>query len=455
MRTHCSKQRRGAIIGLGGACLLVAAGAVSIPRVLGGFSSAVSNSGDSLQTGSVQLTATSSGQTECNQGTSGTPISSTDTAMCTGTLLPTGDLPSSGSVSLSTTVTNQGSLPAVSASVVGGTCGAVDLADQSTSSDPMLVRNVASFAQPGPISGSASIGMTGTNSYAADIADMAGPSNSSFTIAIAFKTASTNGGTMIGFANTPTTSSVSNWDKMIWLDNSGHVVFGVWNGSTNEVRSDSAYNNNAWHLAVASMSTSNGLSLSVDGRSPQTNTNATSSQAYNGYWHVGWDNEINGWSDAPSDAYFNGYLADAAVFPSALSGTQISNLAGASSLSSWESALTSDGANYSWSLADTGTGVYTGALPGVSAPACDFADVTVGSSATETLATLATTPSALALPNPSYNYGFSVSPDSTYNSSNYPYASGLNLSLPLTIDVGGGGTFNAGLEWPREDVIVP
>lgn len=374
---------------------LVAAGAISVRPVLGGFSASVSNSGDHLQTGSVQLEATSSGSAECDQGTSGVAIQGADTATCSGSLLPSGALPSSGSSSLSTVVTDQGSLTASRALVedAGGSCGAVALADQADASDPMLVRNQIEFSQPGPLNGSASIGLSGSDSYASDVAGMAGPANTSFTIAIWFKTTSTAGGTLIGFANTPIDTGDTQADRMLWIDNSGKVVFGVQPPPPPppappgppppvELTTPGSYNNGGWHLAVASMSTSAGLSLSVDAGTPVTDTSVTSLAPYNGYWHVGWDDETNGWSDAPTNPFFTGDLSDAAIFPTALTSSQISALYSSGSQSSWQADLSSDGAGYSWNLADTGSDLYSGALPGVSAPTCYLADVGVPSAPT-------------------------------------------------------------------------
>ena len=74
------------------------------------------------------------------------------------------------------------------------------------------------------------------------------------------------------------------------------------------------------------------MALYVDGQLIGTNS-SSSAQAYSGYWRVGGDN-LNGWnldpwgSDSqgttqPHSYYFNGTIADVAVYPTALSATQV------------------------------------------------------------------------------------------------------------------------------------
>ena len=74
------------------------------------------------------------------------------------------------------------------------------------------------------------------------------------------------------------------------------------------------------------------LALYVDGQLIGTNTTSTA-QPYSGYWRVGGDN-LNGWNldpwgsnsqgtTQPHSYYFNGTIADVAVYPTALSASQV------------------------------------------------------------------------------------------------------------------------------------
>ncbi|MDA8040587.1 MAG: hypothetical protein M0Z69_15840, partial [Actinomycetota bacterium] len=181
---HLRARRKRAAVLVAAAVAAVAS--ASIPPALGGFGASVANTGGSARTGSLLLAASSGGSSECNQAAAGTAITSANSSPCTGTLLPAGVLPSSGTSSLSTTITDEGSLAGQSASLEAGTCGAAELADASNPADPMLVRSTVSFAQPGPLAGGTGLGLAGTDGYASDVADAPGPSSTSFTMAIWF-----------------------------------------------------------------------------------------------------------------------------------------------------------------------------------------------------------------------------------------------------------------------------
>ena len=453
-------------------CALVTLG---IRGAEGGFTASVRNVGDITQSGSLLTSASSGGTTECDLGTATyNPIATTNTATCTGTVAPAGLLPATGTSTASTLVTDKGSIAGTSASVVTGACGPVELINSATSLDSMLVRGVTlSYAKSGPLTGGTGIGMSGTSAYAADVTAVPGPATTSFTEMIWFKT--TSAGSLIGFTNTPISSGAGEWDKMLWVDNGGHVVFAVYPGSTVELTSSAAtYLDGHWHLAVGSLNTSTGMSLSVDGGTPVTNS-TKSAQSYSGYWHVGWDNEGIGWSDPPTNPFFNGTLADAAIFPSALTTGQVATLYGSGSQSAWASTVASDGATNSWTLGDSGTAAYLGAVPGVAPSACSFVDATIGAvAATTTCAapvsssTCAAPTSAVTLttvsnrttslsvyPSPSQTLTFiwTLARDGTNNTSSYPDAVGLHFTVPLTVVVGANG-FSASLAWPGEDVIL-
>ena len=75
------------------------------------------------------------------------------------------------------------------------------------------------------------------------------------------------------------------------------------------------------------------MTLYIDGHLVGTNA-TTSAQDYNGYWRIGGDN-LNGWNldpwgsnsqgtTEPHSYYFNGTIADVAVYPAALSAAQVS-----------------------------------------------------------------------------------------------------------------------------------
>lgn len=143
-----------------------------------------------------------------------------------------------------------------------------------------------------------------------------------FTEEIWFRTTTTTGGNLISFGDAHTGSSGAN-DRHLYLDNSGHVVFGVFPGSVVNILSSSTYNNGSWHFAVASLSSTAGMALYVDGTPVASNSRVTSAQNYAGYWRIGYDN-LSGWgSTTPTTYHVIGQLAWASVYNSTLSATTV------------------------------------------------------------------------------------------------------------------------------------
>mgnify|MGYP001426074720 CR=1 FL=1 len=145
-------------------------------------------------------------------------------------------------------------------------------------------------------------------------------SPSSYTEELWFKTTTTSGGKIIGFGNAQTGNS-SNYDKHVYMTNSGQLIFGVWNNGPDIVTSPQRYNDGDWHYLVASQG-SGGLALYVDGQLVGSNP-ASANQGYNGYWRVGGDN-LGGWPSQPSSNYFAGSVDEVAIYDFALTGEQIS-----------------------------------------------------------------------------------------------------------------------------------
>ena len=188
-----------------------------------------------------------------------------------------------------------------------------------------------------------------------------------------FKTTTTSGGKLIGFGDQPAGLS-GNYDRHVYMQDNGQLVFGTWTGSPNTITSPSAYNDGSWHHVVASQS-SGGMNLFVDGASVGTNPQ-TQAQPFTGYWKVGGDPT---WGS--SSSYFNGNIDEVAVYPTALSparvaahyaaGTGPSNVAPVASFTKactnlvcgFDGSGSSDPdgsvSSYAWTFGDaaTGTGV--------------------------------------------------------------------------------------------------
>ena len=210
----------------------------------------------------------------------------------------------------------------------------------------------------------------------------ASPGPQTFSVAAWFKT--TTSGSIIGFTNLQSNAAPGTWDRQMWLDPAGHVVFGVYPNAVFEVNSSATtatdYADGNWHYAVATVApvsaTVGTVLLYVDGSlvagsvGDETITASQPAQVYGGWWHLGWSNANNGWTDGPTTGYWGGSLGQIAVFPSALSAANMASLHGAASPSAYLSAVTGGVAssNAFWPLDE-------GAQP--TSPPCTYIAVTV------------------------------------------------------------------------------
>lgn len=139
-----------------------------------------------------------------------------------------------------------------------------------------------------------------------------------FSMSIWFKTTSTSGGGLVCFQSTQT-GNPSDWDRCMWMDNFGHVIFAS-NFLASSITSSNSYNDGLWHLATATMSSATGMVLYVDGQSVGANANTTS-QAFSGWWRLG-EMTTSGQSNMSSDD-IAGSLDDARVYNRALSAAEV------------------------------------------------------------------------------------------------------------------------------------
>ncbi|MDO9457448.1 signal peptidase I [Nocardioides sp.] len=163
--------------------------------------------------------------------------------------------------------------------------------------------------------------LNGSSGYVSSgplVAAVAGPNT--FTVSIWFKT-TTAGGKLIGFGSARTGQS-GQYDRHIYMTNSGALSFGVYTGATQTITSAGPYNDNAWHQAVASLSSA-GMKFYIDGVAvPGSLPGVTTGENYSGWWRVGYDN-VNAWPSQPSNYFFTGTVDEAAVYTAALSDADI------------------------------------------------------------------------------------------------------------------------------------
>jgi Concanavalin A-like lectin/glucanases superfamily len=166
--------------------------------------------------------------------------------------------------------------------------------------------------------------------------DQLKPAPSTYTMETWIKTDTTTGGKIIGFGTgRPRTDNLQaspsrTYDRHVYMENTGHLAFGVNTGTRVALRSEQAYNDNQWHHVVATQGPA-GMQLYVDGQSVASNS-VTTAQNYAGVWHVGGDN-LAFWPNNPTSRYFRGQIDETAVYDAPLSASQVADhyaLAGAS-----------------------------------------------------------------------------------------------------------------------------
>ena len=143
----------------------------------------------------------------------------------------------------------------------------------------------------------------------------------SFSVESWIKTTTKSGGKIVGYGGSKTGNSGS-YDRHVYMDKTGHVFFGVYTGSARTVSSPKSYNDGVWHHIVASLSNTAGMTLYVDGKKVASDPGTTSAQDYAGFWRIGGDN-LSGWPSRPTSDYFAGAIDDVAIYPTALSLTQV------------------------------------------------------------------------------------------------------------------------------------
>ena len=226
---------------------------------------------------------------------------------------------------VSGTVSGTGTLSAYDQAVIAAqptnfwTLG--DAAGATTANDSVgryngTVGSGVTFGVPGPITGDSTTAASfdGTvNGLVASSGQVWG--SNTFTIDTWVNTTSSSGGKIVGFGDQNTGTSGS-YDRHVYMNNAGNILFGVYPNSSQVIQSTKTYNDGRWHQIVATLSPA-GMVLDIDGAEVASNPSVTTAQNYWGYWRIGGDNS---WSGNP---FLQGSIADTAIYPTALTQTQI------------------------------------------------------------------------------------------------------------------------------------
>ncbi|WP_199182363.1 LamG-like jellyroll fold domain-containing protein [Cryobacterium sp. Y11] len=161
---------------------------------------------------------------------------------------------------------------------------------------------------PALITGTTNTAVTFNNGIVSSDTQFVNPTT--YSLEAWFSTTTTQGGKIIGFGNKKTGLS-TNYDRHVYLQDDGRLVFGTWTGTANLVTSAATYNDGVRHHVVAVQSAA-GMQLYVDGALVGTNPQAAA-QVYSGFWRIGSDPTWG--SSSPALA---GTLDEVAVYSTAL-----------------------------------------------------------------------------------------------------------------------------------------
>jgi hypothetical protein len=229
---------------------------------------------------------------------------------------------------------------------------------------------------------------------------------SSFSTEAWVKTTSTQGGAIVGLGlyNASNSAAV---DKVVYMDASGKLHFGVQNNTVLQtIDTTASYNDGAWHLIDATYS-GGSATLYVDGVQVAAGS-IVDNITFDGYWRIGGDN-LAGWTAAPAGNYLAGSIGDVAVYPAALS---------ASVVAAHESAGTGGGGGGN----QPPTAAFVASCTQL---ACTFD----GGSSTDPDGTIS-----------SYAWSFGDGSTATGSTANHSYATAGNYNVTLTVTDNDGAT---------------
>ncbi|WP_406832167.1 PKD domain-containing protein [Pedococcus sp. KACC 23699] len=190
--------------------------------------------------------------------------------------------------------------------------------DGGSAGHDLSTRAGLTFGADGAVTGNTAVTLDGATGYAATAVTQPGPN--SFSAEAWFKTTTTTGGKILGFGNNADGLS-NNYDRHVYMTDSGQIAFGVYSGGTQVITTPASYNDGAWHQVVASMG-ADGMSLVIDGVRVGKIPSVTAGQSFDGYWRIGGDS-LGGWPAQPTSSYFAGSVDEVAVYDTPLSLSQV------------------------------------------------------------------------------------------------------------------------------------
>lgn len=325
--------------------------------------------------------------------------------------------------------------------------------------------DVSGNANTGNAEGTVTVGATGPTTLGGYAISQTGATGSDvyttntfsnpaqFSVSGWFKTSTA--GSIMGASNVQKDTTPTSWDRVLFIDAAGDLVFGAGSALT-EAISPSVEDNGAWHFVVASYGPA-GEELFVDGALVATQSSVTAGQAYTYYWHLGYA-YTSGWPNNPTAYNLNGSLAQVALYNTQLTSAQVATLNGATSPYDEEGRVLALSPVSYWPLQDTTV-----------SPACPLIEVTVqtvagstttcvapagaGACAAPTATVLASTIATRHMTGPAVGVPVTVTIAMKVASTPAAGVAGLHVMLPIVF-YEANSTFSAQLSYPSGVIIL-
>ncbi len=217
----------------------------------------------------------------------------------------------------------------------------------------MTIAHGVTLGSAGARSGSTGVTLAG---YSSGVATSSATDRDiqTFTLETWVRTSSRRGGAIIGY------SSGSMRDRMLYMDTSGRIRFGVYPGATKAVTSTRRYNDNRWHHVVASLG-AQGQRLYVDGVEVASDPGVTSAQSFFGNWTLG-VGTTSGWPGSSSSGVLAATVDGAAVYPTQLSAEQVAAHYALNEAKAPTASFSAEAVDYTVTVDGTGSSVPDGAI---------------------------------------------------------------------------------------------
>ncbi|MCZ2830556.1 LamG domain-containing protein [Modestobacter sp. VKM Ac-2986] len=151
--------------------------------------------------------------------------------------------------------------------------------------------------------------------------NLSAPASDDMTTQVWFRT-TVRGGVLFGLNNLEV--DTGQHDRHVYMTDDGQLAFGVYSGGTHTVVSPLGkdYADGVWHLATATLGAT-GMRLFVDGAQVAADaTQKVGEPMDHATWRFGWT-ALGNWTKKPTNTYFTGDLASAAVFGRALTAAEV------------------------------------------------------------------------------------------------------------------------------------